>query len=81
LYCQGDITLFLIYLKFLSKRAFFSGDCFSAADTITAIILAMPESLELLASRTITQAYFVNISKGRQPKSNKFWLVKPFHSN
>jgi len=63
-YIAKEIHLDFSYIEnILSNRSYFAGDCFSAADIMMTIILEIAESLGLLANRTITKAYLVNIKQ------------------
>ncbi|MFT5636343.1 MAG: glutathione S-transferase [Cognaticolwellia sp.] len=63
-YIAKEIQLDFSYIEnTLSKRSYFAGDCFSAADIMMTIILEIAESLGLLKSREITKAYLANIKQ------------------
>jgi glutathione S-transferase len=63
-YIAKEIHLDFSYIEsILSKRPYFAGDCFSAADIMMTIILEMAESLGLLKNKTTTLAYLANIKQ------------------
>ena len=63
-YIAKEIHLDFSYIEsILSKRSYFAGDCFSAADIMMTIILEIAESLGLLKNSAITKAYLANIKQ------------------
>jgi len=54
--------------KFLSKHRYFTGDFFSAADTIITTTLEITESLGLLANNIITKLILLTFAEAANQK-------------